>query len=194
MIFHEKTYSVLVVSAGQKFDETLTRMLPPSEYYPVQFVRNIAAARREMLAKSFDFVIVNAPLPDDPGIRFAADACGQSKTVVLLLVPGDIYESVNARVVPEGVFTLSKPVAAQSLLQGLKWMAPARERLGKLEQKATSLEEKMQEIRQVNRAKWLLIENQGMSEGEAHRSIEKQAMDRCVSRRQVADEIIRAYP
>ena len=58
---------------------------------------------------------------------------------------------------------------------------------------AVSLEERMREIRTVNRAKWLLISERGMSEAEAHRWIEKQAMDRCISKREVADEIIKTY-
>ena len=51
----------------------------------------------------------------------------------------------------------------------------------------------MNEIRLVNRAKWLLISELNMTEANAHRYIEKQAMDRCVSRRQVAEEIIKTY-
>ncbi len=49
----------------------------------------------------------------------------------------------------------------------------------------------MAEIRLINRAKWVLIEKQGMSEQDAHRYIEKQAMDRCVSKRIIAEEILR---
>ena len=51
----------------------------------------------------------------------------------------------------------------------------------------------MNEIRIVNRAKWLLIGELKMTEPDAHRYIEKQAMDRCVSRCQIAEEIIRTY-
>ncbi len=51
----------------------------------------------------------------------------------------------------------------------------------------------MDEIRLVNRAKWLLISELHMSEPEAHRYIEKQAMDLCVRRRNVAEEIIKTY-
>ena len=42
----------------------------------------------------------------------------------------------------------------------------------------------------MNRAKWRLIQEQGLTEQEAHRYIEKQAMDRCVTRRTVAEEIL----
>ena len=81
-------------------------MLPNSDYYPVCFVSNIAAARREILAKHYDFVIINAPLPDDFGTRFAIDTCGKMDTVVLLLLRSDSYEEIDAKVSAHGVFTL----------------------------------------------------------------------------------------
>ena len=56
-----------------------------------------------------------------------------------------------------------------------------------------SIEEKVNEIRLVNRAKWLLISELKMTESDAHRYIEKQAMDRCVPKKQVAEEIIKLY-
>ena len=51
----------------------------------------------------------------------------------------------------------------------------------------------MDEIKTVNRAKWLLISELKLSEPDAHRYIEKQAMDRCVPKRQIAEEIIKTY-
>lgn len=193
MMFGEQTYSVLVVSSAQKFNDAIAPMLPNAEYYPVCFVGNIAAARREMLVRSFDFVIINAPLPDDFGTRFAIDTCTNTDSVVLLLLRGDSYEEVDAKVASYGVFTLQVPTPAQSLRQGLKWMASARERLRKLEKKATTVEEKMEEIRLVNRAKWILIEQLKMTEGEAHRHIERQAMDRCTTKKAIALGIIKTY-
>ena len=193
MVFSDQTYSVLVVSAAQKFNEVLAPMLPGSEYYPVCFVSNIAAARRELLNRSYDFVVVNAPLPDDFGTRFAVDACGKSGTVALLLARSDVFDEVDAKVSCQGVFTLQKPTSVPALQQSLKWMAAARERLRRMEEKATSIEEKMEEIRLVNRAKWLLIEQLKMTEAEAHRHIEKQAMDRCISKREIALGIIKTY-
>ena len=193
MVFSEQTYSVLVVSATQKFNDVLAGMLPGSEYYPVRFAGSISAARRELLSRSYDFVIINAPLPDDFGTRFAIDACGKQGTVALLLARSEVYEEVYAKLMPQGVFTLPNPTPTQTLQQGLRWMASARERLRKLERKATSIEEKMEEIRLVNRAKWLLIERLGMTESDAHRYIEKQAMDRCATRADIALGIIKTY-
>ena len=73
------------------------------------------------------------------------------------------------------------------------WMTAARERLRGYEKKVQPIEEKMEEIRLVNRAKWLLISELNMSEPDAHHYINRQAMDRCVPKREVAEEIIRLY-
>ena len=62
-----------------------------------------------------------------------------------------------------------------------------------MEQKSLSMEDKMAEIRLINRAKWVLIEKQGMSEQDAHRYIEKQAMDRRTTRRAIAEGILKTY-
>ena len=51
----------------------------------------------------------------------------------------------------------------------------------------------MAEIRLVNKAKWILISQLSMSEPNAHRYIEKQAMDRCIAKRTIAEEIIKTY-
>ena len=193
MVFGDRYYSVLVVSAAEKFSETMLTLLPSSDYYPVRFVTNIAAAKRAFLEQQYDFVIINTPLPDEFGTRFAAQACAGNGTVALVLVKADVYEENYAKLVTDGIFTLAKPTSAQMMAQALRWMAAARERLRRLENKATSIEEKMGEIRLVNRAKWLLIENLQMSEGDAHRYIEKQAMDRCTSRKEIALGIIKTY-
>lgn len=79
------------------------------------------------------------------------------------------------------------------MLTALEWLSSARERLRKFEKKSLSIEEKMEEIRIVNRAKWLLISELKMDEPTAHRFIEKQAMDRCITKRKVAEEIIKTY-
>ena len=193
MVFSEVVYSVLVVSAAAKFNDALRPMLPGSDYYPISFVSSISAARRELLSRAYDFVIINTPLPDDYGTRLAIDLSLRSETVVLLLLRPEVYGEIDAKVTPHGVFTLQKPIPAQTLQQGLKWMAAARERLRKLERKTATVEEKMEEIRLVNRAKWILIEQFKMTEAEAHHHIEKQAMDRCVSKKEIALGIMKTY-
>lgn len=186
----KRSYSVLLVSAGQKLNQGLQDLLPGSMRDRLVIVSGIGAAKRAVTEQSFDFVIVNSPLPDDSGIRFSIDLCGSGETVVLLLLRAEFFTQVTDTVCEHGVFTLSKPLSRQAIETALFWMASARERLRKTEKKALTLEEKMAEIRLINRAKWLLIEREHMDESTAHRYIEKRAMDRCITRRAVAEEIL----
>ena len=193
MSLRERVYSVLVVSAAEKLNNALVSVMQESYCQPVKVVSSISAAKRAWSERSYDYVIVNSPLPDDDGTRFAIDTQDSQGTVALLLVRAELYDDVREKVAERGVFTLSKPLSRPLLSLVLDWMASARERLRRMEKKTLSFEEKMEEIRVVNRAKWLLISELKMDEPQAHRYIEKQAMDRCISKKEVAEEIISTY-
>ena len=193
MELQERVYSVLIVSASEKFQNALRSLLPETSYSPIVTVSHIGAAERTRNGQDFDFVFVNSPLPDDAGIRFAIDCCRAGGTVVLLFAAAALYDSIQSRVEKHGVFVLPRPVPRDAILRGLNWMTAARERLRSYEKKVQPVEEKMEEIRLVNRAKWLLISELKMSEPDAHHYITHQAMDRCCAKRTVAEEIIRLY-
>ena len=193
MDLKERTYSALVVSAAEKLNTALSGLLEEARCRPVRIVPNVSAAKRCWNDRSYDLVIVNSPLPDDPGIRFAIDLGNTGGVVVLLLARAELYDEIFDKVSEHGVFMLAKPLSRQLMETALDWMESARERLRRLEKKTISVEEKMEEIRVVNRAKWILISELKMDEPQAHRYIEKQAMDRCLSRNEIAEEIIRTY-
>ena len=194
MVFQERTYSVLLVSASEKFNTSISPLLPVTDYWPVTIARSIGEARRRMVDDTYDLVIINSPLPDDFGTRFAINACANSDAGVLLLVKNALYEDVDTKVLPYGVVTLSMPTNQLMVSQSLRVLRAIRERLRRVEEKQVSLEDRMKEIRLVNQAKWRLIECLNMTEADAHRHIEKQAMDLRVSKREVAESIIRTYP
>lgn len=193
MVFQERTYSVLVVSASDAFTSSIMPLLPMTDYWPVTTVHSISEARRKNVDNAFDIVLINAPLPDDFGMGFAIDICRSSGAGVLLLVKKELFDDVYAKVVGHGVITLSKPTNMQMVAQNLRILCATRERMRQMEEKQATVEEKIQEIRLVNRAKWLLIECLSMTEPEAHRYIEKQSMDLRISKREVAEDIIKTY-
>ena len=193
MSLKERVYSVLIVSAAEGFNDALSALLPTSKYSPTNFVSNISTAKRALAERAFDFVIINSPLPDDIGTRFAIDTGSSKETVVLLMVRAELQAEIYDKVAEHGVFVLPKPTSKPTMAIALSWLSSAREKLRKTEKKTLSIEEKMEEIRIVNRAKWLLISELKMDEQGAHRYIEKQAMDRFVSKKVVAEEIIKTY-
>ncbi|MBQ7170807.1 MAG: ANTAR domain-containing protein [Clostridia bacterium] len=193
MSLQEQCYSVLVVSSAERFNQALGELFPAASFSPVRTVSAVSAAKRAAAERDFDFIIVNSPLPDDPGVRFAVDSVSSGGTVVLFLAKAEHYPDVYDRLVGHGVFLMQKPIARSLFQTAAGWLISARERIRQTESKTLSIEEKMNEIRLVNRAKWLLISELKMTEPDAHRFVEKQAMDRCVPKRQVAEEIITTY-
>lgn len=189
----ETIYSVLVVSSSEKFNTALPVLLSDIKYSPLHIVSSVNAAKRNLSERAYDYVIINSPLPDDVGAELAIEACDSRETVVLLLARAEYHDEIYIKVSEHGVFTLQKPITKLMFDTALGWMGSARERLRKFEKKTLSVQEKMEEIRIVNRAKCLLISELKMDEPAAHRYIEKQAMDRCVSKREIAEGIIRTY-
>ena len=146
-----------------------------------------------MVNTSYDLILVNSPLPDDMGADFAEEACAGSDAGVLLLIRGELYEETYYQVLPAGVITLAKPTNLQMISQNLRVLCAIRERLRGIREHQSTVEEKIEEIRLINRAKWLLIECLHMTEPEAHSHITRQAMEQRLSKREIAESIIRTY-
>lgn len=86
MSLKERTYSILIVSATDVLTSAFAGLLPETRYSPVHAVSSINAARRTLTEKTYDFIIINAPLHDDMGVRLAIDISSSKQSVVLLLV------------------------------------------------------------------------------------------------------------
>lgn len=134
--------------------------------------------------------IVAAQKPDavviSGGASAAVDAAERSSAAILLLTDD---AALPRRCIRAGVMT-AHPDELAAVLPSL--LATA-ERLRTLRDKTSSLQQRLDDSRIVARAKLLLISRLGMSEGDAHRYIEKTAMDSCLPRRGVAEGIIRTY-
>lgn len=193
MEFTERVYRTLIVSSNASFSASMAKMLPPSRFSPVRTAQTAACARLMLLDTEFDIIIINAPLSDEYGIEFAQDISDTGHKSVLVIIPSDDYPELNSLLAPQGILAVSKPTPPSTVLQAIDLMCATSERLKRLESRPDTFEEKMREIRIINRAKMLLISRRKMSEKEAHRFIEKQAMDNCVKKQKIAEDIIRHY-
>lgn len=193
MPFRIRNYSALLVSDSEKFNKALSALLPDADFAPIHIVRSINAAQRRILERPYDVVLINTPLPDDFGSKFAVDLAAERHTEVILFIGNDRYEATYEEVMEHGVFTVPKPTSVPVIRQALDWVRAAKEKMRRMERKTVSLEDKMAEIRIVNHAKWALIEHCHMTEADAHRYIEKEAMDRCTTRKEIAQSILQTY-
>lgn len=184
---------VLIVSSSANGREFLRELLRGQEYGQVVFADNGGEARRSMAEDGFSLVVINAPLRDESGEQLALWTAQSTDAGVLLLVKAEIADEVSARVEDSGVMVLPKPLSKQLFCQSLKLAAAARRRMLGLKNENAKLQKKIDDIRLVDRAKCVLIQYSDFTEQQAHRYIEKKAMDQRVSRREVAEDIIRTY-
>lgn len=146
-------------------------------------------ARAKVLDEEWDLVVVNTPLEHSLGEDLVHMIAEESFTPIIMLVK-DIYLSgIRKEMESLGVLLVSKPLAKELFWQALSLSRAMGNKMQGIRQRNQTLERKIEEIRMVDKAKWVLI-SRGMSEENAHRHIEKQAMDRRTSRLAIAEEIL----
>ncbi len=190
MIFRDRSFSILLICAEGKFNNMIDSYLPYNEYYPVRKIHDINAARRELLERAYDIIIINWAASDNDAKKLALDVAQKTSGQVLLMVKNDLYEDIYFDVVSFGVACIPRQINTSEFGRELRMLCSALERQAGEKKKQRTVEDKMAEIRLVNKAKWALIEKKGMSEDEAHKFIEHLAMNQRITRREAAEKIL----
>jgi response regulator NasT len=86
-----------------------------------------------------------------------------------------------------------KPLNKRLLLQTIHLLIKANRKVKKLEKQVEHLKQKLDTKEEIDKAKALLMKYMHMTEEEAHRKIQKQSMDRGISKLEVAKAIILTY-
>lgn len=185
--------SVLIISSSEKGIEFFSDILNSFSIYQITVIQSCGEARRILLEKDFDLVIINAPLRDESGESLSRYIASKGISQVILAVKSEFYEAVSAVCEGEGVLTVSKPVNKAVFWSALSLARSTRNRIKKVQAENAKLKQKIEDIRIVDRAKCILISYMNMSENEAHRYIEKQAMDMRSTKRAIAEGILKTY-
>ncbi len=185
--------SVLIVSGTDKGRDMLTELCRSESFSHIVTASCGSEARRVLIGETFDLIVINAPLPDEFGHELAISIAGETCSGILMLVKSELSDEVSAKVENYGVFVLGKPINRPLFYQSLRLLYASCKRLSGLKQQTVQLENKIQEIRLVDRAKYTLMQYLSMTEPQAHRYIEKQAMDMRLSKRAIAESILNTY-
>ena len=180
-------------SAGANSNEYIAARLSEMGYSRPVIIPSGAEARRRMSESDFELIVVNAPLPDEFGHELCITAVEQTDAGVVFLVKAAQAEQLLAPLNEQGVLLLSKPFTTPLFLQAMHMAAAGNHRLQRLRQENARLQDKIGQLRLVSRAKCCLVEHAHMTEAEAHRYLEKQAMDTRRDRAEVAQEVLEEY-
>ncbi len=183
------SHRVLVVTKDSKISSFVEAMLI-APVFETQIVSDFNEGRRRAKESLFNIILVD--FADGEGVDFATDITDSLSTIILI-APLEHYEHVSYKVESYGVLTMSTPFDQFYFYNMIKVAIAVQYKVQVLSSQTTKLKEKMEEIRLVNRAKMLLMSNKNMTEQEAHRYIEKEAMDHCTKRILIAEQIVKKY-
>ena len=193
MVQPRRYASLLLITVSQETAARFARLLPAERFAPEYSVCSEHEAEYILDEGRHDVILIDDSVSMNRAEALASFAAGRGVSSVLLLASPENYSHAASLAQRYGFMALPSPVEPDMLRQSLGMMAAASARIRELENKAQGLEEKMEEMRLIGRAKLILVQRFQMTEKDAHRFIEKNAMDRCVSRRTVAERIIRTY-
>ena len=185
----DREYAILIVSSSEQFNIAVKKFIPGGRFNVIETRKSVSAARRELLARTYDIIIINSPLTDGMGTEFIMDIHDKKDMGIIYVVPRDVFSKVSEYLVDYGIITIAKPLKDNSLALSLRLLLSMQETIRKSRKQVAKLEDKMEELRLVSRAKLVLVQN-GMSEEEAHEHIIRTAMNRGLSKRAVAEEIL----
>lgn len=184
---------ILIVSTQKEASSTLYDIIGPLGFSGYEYAASSNEARRKMDVADYDLIIINTPLSDEFGSELVLDIAEKTLSAILILVKSDLKEQVQDKVSLTGAFVIGKPINKQVLLESIPFVLNSKQIISNLREQNKVLKQKMDDVKVIERAKFSLIKYLGLNEKQAHRYIQKQAMDLRVSPRVVADNILRTY-
>ena len=182
--------AIIVSQAGQEA-ETAGQVLRAAGFVKTAEVSGCAEARRYLTDDVLpDIMIINSPLPDESGHELALMAASAAACGVIFIVPGNIADETADSFAGSGIRVITRPLNRKILTETIAELSAGTPAVDK---ESPDLLIRIDEIRLINKAKRTLMEYLGFTEPQAHRYIEKQAMDNRQTRLEVAEKIISSY-
>lgn len=182
--------ALLVASQGQ---DKLRQWLASMQVGDVVTVKGAAEARRITAGDVFTLAMINAPLTDETGLELAIDITRNTTAAVILLVKTELAPMISDAATEAGVLVVTKPVIPQIFEQTVRVGVASRNRMLLYKSENERLQKKYEELKIVDRAKCLLIEHMRITEDEAHRVLEKEAMNSRLPRVRVAKMVLERF-
>lgn len=173
-VYTERT---LLISGSEKGLDAITNFLKGCGYAAVSVVSSGDEARRRLQQDTFSLIVLNTPLKDEFGYQLSLQLTQNTCSGVVMLCKADMAEEMTNKTISYGVLVVAKPLNRAALLQAIRMGKAMHGRMMHMKAENDKLQKKLEELRCVSRAKCILIEREQYTEEQAHRYIEKLAMD-----------------
>lgn len=185
--------NALLISHSEQSAVSLSQLLGSEGYAEISVCQTSQEAKELANGEVFDLICVNAPLEKENGIELSKYFAETTRSSVVIIVPQRNADYVNDALTEHGVLVIAKPVNKHLFHHFLQFTECFKMRMFRVIEENEKLKHMVADMKIINRAKFLLITCLNMSEDQAHRYLEKQAMDLRTSKLEVAKQVIRTY-
>lgn len=184
----------LIISGSSQGLDILVKMVVSSTgINSVSTISSGAETRRLVSNSDYDIIIINTALSDEFGHELSIYLAEHTNSGIILICKSAIVDEISERVIDYGVCVVPKPLNKAMFFQSIKLVTATRSRIVGYQRENAKLQVKIDEIKLINRAKCVLMEYLKLTEPQAHRYIEKQAMDTRQTKKEVAQSILLRY-
>ncbi len=182
--------SILIAASTTKAYEAIAKIVG-AEFGKTRHATSIAMTK-QMLAQGRDsMLILYVPMPDESGVEAAAAiAAHHPELEILLIVPAEDYSHIRYQTNDTGILILAKPITKRNLFEAVNMLSFTQKKVEKLVDENRRLRTRLNDMGVITQAKCLLIEKRHMSEEDAHKYLEREAMDFCLPKVEVARNVI----
>jgi len=184
--------TVVVASRDPALRKAMKSIIQTTDRTVVGEAEDSVSALKMIRTRQPDVVVIDEDLKNSSGLEVAA-VVGQDRLAPVVYVTSYPGRSLSA-VKESSIFALvAKPVDEPNLVLAMEMAEAGFHKFQEMEKEIAQLKETLAGRKAVERAKGILMETLGISEGEAFKRIQKQSMDRRTSMRVVADAIVMAH-
>lgn len=138
----------------------------------------------------FDYIFVSVPLENENGLSLLTELRKRTEAHLFAIVREEAADAALKKLSPIGAYIITKPVYKGALMQAIRFCETNAGSEVVFRRRIAELEKQNEQDRALSRAKLIVMSKEQLSETEAHRRIQKLAMDLRVSQFEIAEDII----
>lgn len=174
---------VLLVNNALSAQTRLISLIHRCGWQLSQQVSTLSAACVELNQAKAELVLVDIPSQEEAALNQLIEMAAEFPDTCFLFW---VSKKMKAKISADNMIVCPRPLRLDSVLKQIREQAP------ELLKRSPKLKNLDKQIRQTEQAKRLLIES-GMSEDEAHHTLEKIAMNQRITRSEAALQILKTY-
>ena len=180
----------LVAAVENPFQINIRNILNPSGFIFLGNCSDAISLMRLIRSNHPDFVVIDASL-QPVELRNVLETVDDEMLCACVLVGDRRDSSITSLLEKSKVISFcQKPLNREILLQTAEMANMNFKRISELDRKLKDMTENYETRKSVERAKWILMERENLSEKDAYNRIRKKSMDNRMSMKEIADAII----